>query len=873
MAISSQTSQFLFAGNESTVTPYSLQHLRFDEDEWLHVEKIGADRSVTPLTLGVHYTITGDGKTADAGLVTISAPLLNSERLRVSRNTPLVQDAALVANGEIPSATLERMADWRVMALIDEQRRQKESSKRALHLPDGELLLEAEEHQMKLSSIEERRGKYIGFDAQGKLATFTGTEIAATVDSNLADLVSTAVNAANEADISASEAATSAGQAAASVLVVAPTIERNPGNLLNLRKHLRALMNRSGTPGVIGLAATGDSIAHTGGPWHWLTASLIQIYGLGGLLSATLENSRYLSATFDAPGLTPVVTGGATLYPPGGATGSYLYTPTGYYFLMPSGSTVTEAPRNPTLLTHWASVKAIYGVKTGGGSLQFQLKINGTVVATKTVSTAPGAVNSGAGTSTNGSAGTINTVEFVAADGLPLCGSLSLVTSCSTAESHYIGTFVKREKGVISVSFGRGGNSYIQHQTIPDATWTQLAAIFNIQAWCHAQKGEAQAAIDTHLDKMKLLFPGKTHICIGNAPVQVDPGNLQKTERDYWLTAAMRNNFYFNNGWDYFSSWAEISALGFAGDNVHLSTEARILWAEDILNKIRVNSPIGDTGNGDNALAIDSEGQPMTARDWAMMNVIGSTTRIFPLLSDAADSALPAGMTKNLSKGIFMLNNSTAAAANTIGGVEIGAADSALGYDNFAWRFELNETFTNLYGTPSPNGFIKIAMQTGFPVLGNINAAGIVWELGCDTQPIPWVRFHLSDGTNHQTSEKFHLNVTSETTGYNLSGYTRHRFVVIYRNTGTLTKQLECWIAPNRSSQNPLRAEKPFLCALWRPTVAQHHVWNNTVEKLSFNIGSRTTAPATNWSAQLLHFEKDSNIAPDSSFRNRPWVY
>lgn len=191
MAISSEVSRIVFIGNGSISTPYALAELRFDDDSWLWVDRIAADRTVTRLVAGVDYTITGNGVTSSASVVTGGAAIPATEFLRVSRHTPLEQGVSLAANGEIPSATLERMADWRVMALLDEKRRQEDALKQSLRVPDGEVLLDDEAGLFELARAASRSGKYLGFDEAGEPQLKSAAEVFAETDGGVSFAIGT----------------------------------------------------------------------------------------------------------------------------------------------------------------------------------------------------------------------------------------------------------------------------------------------------------------------------------------------------------------------------------------------------------------------------------------------------------------------------------------------------------------------------------------------------------------------------------------------------------------------------------------------------------------------------------------------------------
>lgn len=122
MSISSQTSTISYTGNASTSTPYAVP-FRYDDSSWVTVEKIDAAGVVTVLSLGTHYTLTGDGSATTGNVVTGGGAIPNTATLRISRNTALTQTLSLVSNGRINTDALEAGLDKQTMALQDLERR------------------------------------------------------------------------------------------------------------------------------------------------------------------------------------------------------------------------------------------------------------------------------------------------------------------------------------------------------------------------------------------------------------------------------------------------------------------------------------------------------------------------------------------------------------------------------------------------------------------------------------------------------------------------------------------------------------------------------------------------------------------------------
>ena len=555
MAITSQVSQFLFTGNGSTSTPYALTDLRFDDEAWLTVERIGADRSVTPLAAGVDYTITGDGTTGSGNIVTGGGAIPAEAYLRVSRNTPLVQETSLVANGQIPSATLERMADWRVMGMIDLKRRQEEALKRSLRVPDAEVLLPEESESFELAPTAERSGRYLGFDDEGEVTLKTTTEIAAQFGGDLGGVVAAAeaaqeaaASSADAAALSSASASASAGAAASSAASLIP-INADAQNMWWAHKALRAFDSAAPALGTyFGVIGFGDSLAMR--PTRYLIEELVSRIGLGALcaypLTSSLESSYLLSRTLSSA-VDATVTG---------------YWPTNAFIDISSGGYAEfSVPSTGRFRSGWRKITIPVALRASGGDVVLTVVQNGSTTVNKTISGV-------------GSVGSMAMFEATEADGLKP-GVDPVIRVAASGGAVYIGgACLWRDRGVVPIQLARGGDTLSSQNTAPTANLTLIKNTFAPALMVHHMYEEdtSGSATQTHFSRMATYFPTTTHLVISGMPNAggsvVNPSVVRGL--------AKNANFAFIDAFEMFGSYANLVALNWFGDGVHLSEEAYI---------------------------------------------------------------------------------------------------------------------------------------------------------------------------------------------------------------------------------------------------------------------------------------------------------
>lgn len=866
MAISSEISRIVFIGNGSVSTPYALAELRFDDDSWLWVERIAADRTVTRLVAGVDYTITGNGVTSSASVVTGGAAIPATEFLRVSRHTPLEQGVSLAANGEIPSATLERMADWRVMALLDEKRRQEDALKRSLRVPDGEVLLDDEAGLFELARAASRSGKYLGFDEAGEPRLKSAAEIMARADLEISADVAAAILAASEAEAAKNDAEfarSAAEMAAASIgdgtavtnaesfrqnLDLGRDIFFNEGALLPFWKALMPLQTATPTAGTyVSAWGMGDSMGTGSGPAPYVLDALIARYGIGALVSGTLMNVSGLNGVR----LNGTVGGSTALHPPGyDGFADFTYWLNGRYYRIPSGGTLTETPVEWTTVVGWSRIKFLYGIRSGGGTLTFDVRQNGV-----TISGGSKSANTGAGT-----AGSIGVLEITAADGLKNHGALSIVATGSVAESHYLGCVVYLEKGgIIPIQAGCGSQTYEGQNTVSAANWTTMRNAVGCTLTLSASKGETQAGITNHISKLATHLPTSSHILLGNTPTAA--ADFQDiADNQIYRKMAFANNLLFVNGHDFALSWAWINTNGMGGDLVHLSTDFNRLFGNFIGQRLHRIAPSSTQPNY-------SGDRLMTYNDWNLRTQVCDTKVWCPLTSDATESAAGTGWTINKAQGIHSLTWTTSAGGDSVKGIRSREYFPLSADDNLVVGFTLLENFASTSNVSVRLGF-GVNDQPGV----TIDRVGLYWEFGFDSSTTPWVRFIIYDTSgNTSTTDKHYLPLASGGTGYRTGGSTPNRWVIRYDGCGSAIKRLRCWVCTEKSGNTSLATEKPLLVCDTKLTLGSILAFYPPTSQpnICFQGVIQTSSPASGGSARLLSLWYDRNPDDATILRTR----
>jgi hypothetical protein len=169
MAISSETSSASFAGNNSTVTAYSLA-FPFSGSTEIVVTHIEEDGTRNTLAVTTGYTLHGDYASGSGTLKTIAA-IPVADTLLIERFTSAVQSLDSDSPAGSYPTSIETQLDRSTRAIQDGKRVASRNLARSLRVPDGELAAE-------LPAAGTRAGKVPFFNATtGAVETKTPDQI------------------------------------------------------------------------------------------------------------------------------------------------------------------------------------------------------------------------------------------------------------------------------------------------------------------------------------------------------------------------------------------------------------------------------------------------------------------------------------------------------------------------------------------------------------------------------------------------------------------------------------------------------------------------------------------------------------------------
>lgn len=136
---------------------------RYRDPSHLKASREAADGTVTLLAYGTDYSATA-GDSDAGGTLTVNAAAAVGVTLSIWRETPRQQDSDYITTGAFKADTHEATLDENVMMLQEVDR----EIARAPKVPRGEVAAD-------LPGADERKGKYLAFDATGKPVPSVGT--------------------------------------------------------------------------------------------------------------------------------------------------------------------------------------------------------------------------------------------------------------------------------------------------------------------------------------------------------------------------------------------------------------------------------------------------------------------------------------------------------------------------------------------------------------------------------------------------------------------------------------------------------------------------------------------------------------------------
>jgi hypothetical protein len=526
------TSSRSYAGNNSTVVSYALP-FKFFKGEHLTVTVTSAEGVSTSLAITSGFTVTGEGADEGGTLKTVAA-VPGTSTILIERNTPMLNLTDWNDVETWRAHTLESNFDWLAMAAIDADRRASTASETGLNaslrVPSGESI-------PAFGDAASRASKVPVFDVAGDPTLMSPTEIV------------TASNVEVAVDVAAAVAAAAEAQEAAALVVLPPHERADRAQWL--QKKMRAFdvpLPPLGT--YLPLVAFGDSKAPQIG--QAMYNELSARYGVGAVVGGFIstgmqvDGTSKFSITLDAGVTADTVAG----YWPGGA-----------FHNVPDGKYVQYTlPANMAYRNGWRKVTFILGQRVGGGTAQFKVTQNGTDTATGSLATA-------------GSAGTMLSAELTEADGVLPGASPTIRITASGGSVYVLGIMAWRDRGVVPFELSHGGSTLATQNAIPTASLSFFNTLLGKPALMihhFYEEDETGADLAAHLVRAKTYFPETTHLYVAGTPSNAEASIITETTERAICNAA---GVTFFAAYAMFQSLANLTALGWQGDGLHLSAE------------------------------------------------------------------------------------------------------------------------------------------------------------------------------------------------------------------------------------------------------------------------------------------------------------
>lgn len=157
MTVSTEISHNEYLGNGLTTSfPYTF---RIFKDSNLDVSTVTADGLVTPMILGVDYTVTGAGSFSGGNVVT-SLPVASGITISITRNLPVVQETDLRNQGKFFAEVHEDAFDYLTMLIQHAMFSVGVLQRNTLRVPEASVNL--------VPKVSSRRNMIFGWDDSGQ---------------------------------------------------------------------------------------------------------------------------------------------------------------------------------------------------------------------------------------------------------------------------------------------------------------------------------------------------------------------------------------------------------------------------------------------------------------------------------------------------------------------------------------------------------------------------------------------------------------------------------------------------------------------------------------------------------------------------------
>lgn len=605
-------------------------------------------------------------------------------------------------------------------------------------------------------------------------------------------------------------------------------------------KHFFALASAADPSGkYLVVGGYGDSIAERGtGPVQPFYDDLVSRFGVGAILSTPFA----LGLNVQPQGAFWVtLAGSATL-----VTANFQYLPNGAYYNIPAGGSVTEDLTTIGRRTGFKKLRCFYARRSGGGTITFTPTQAGATIAAKNA-------NTGTGT-----AGSIGYVDFEAADGLLENNKISLAVTSASAASHYLGSILFLQSGVIQITLSEGGHSLAQQAVYPRQNLIDLAAATGLSLITHAFKEEDPDGSDLldHVTEITADLPQVSHLFLGQAPSATESIDIS-------LTTILRDKceelgLAFFDQYLALRSYAETNALDWEGDGVHLSDDARRYLGSLINHLFTRSMPLVGTRH-DLVTRADLADDFLVRHTWRHAGIFSYVT---------GTSGSGGNWTTDFvagSTGVYA-NSGSGPVADTGWGARI------MQRARFRGNFDVRFRWTQAENLPS-------GAHSGIAFGVTAASALTLAEQGLWVQvhggSAPFIRILLHDGTNLYTSPDFPLPLAPGIS----QGYTAlagddpfHHFGVHYVSNGASTaKEVIVYMAPGRPNNAATRPFRPYKVVHWRQTVSNGSSFPaGSTNMVCFRVNAGSSLGSSSFpSAGLLEFAADWNLDTDAAAL--PW--
>ena len=563
----------------------------------------------------------------------------------------------------------------------------------------------------------------------------------------------------------------------------------------------------------ITIAGAGDSMGTDTGFMPYLIEDLVRKYGQGCV------GSTSILLTIGTGQLSTTVVGTASA-----AAADFTYLPSGDFYTVDAGETVTESPSSPNIHSGFRKIRCFYGIKSGGGTLTFAVAQTGATITDQVVDTSIG------------TAGTIGYVDFDESDGLLMNGKPVLTVSGSIATSHYLGCIMYLNSGVVPIRLGRGSSSSAQAITGAAANLGTMAAATDLRLVCFASKetdeDETLANLTTLLTRWHDQVTTASFVLVGATPSPSAESDVDPAQNALLRSKAATYGWSFVDGMKLLRSTTYLGTIGTdadgwnesGGTGPHLSTKARRFIASWILDKVLLANRV--SAGRFSPLSIEAFNRGL--RD--------TSTRITTWTKNASNYNSSNFSQTTPDYGRFTFSTiATNPVANSGLACQVGYPEIRLNT-----RCLISYVLTDgyliddilavfLFGGTSQTECTTGQTNTTYSGFRIIHGADVL-----SGNQVPYIRFAVKgSGTSETVSPKIYHSSATGTAPYNggtwRASSTNRYWVEYIGNGSSATKRFRAWHQPYSASSTETDVAQRRMIADWSGTVTVGGTFDNKV--------------------------------------------